>query len=566
MSNVEPPPRGVTGGLHGRGSDLALIRAFLDRAGMRGEALQLFGDPGVGKTVLLEAVADEASAAGTRVLFAAGVEFEAEVSYSALNQTLLPLHRQFARLSATNRGALNVALGFGKGSSPDRLVVSNATLALLRQAGADRPLLVIVDDLQWLDRASAGVLGFVARRLDGSRIGFLVASRSGEESFFERAGLPEHVVQPLDDEAATGLVGARFPTLAPRVRQRVLAEAQGNPLALLELPAALSSPQRRALQALPAVLPLSRRLERLFAARVRELPARTRQLLLLTALDGTGDLRVLQAADARSPGLEDLAAAERAQLVYVDGRTHRLAFRHPLIRSAVVELSTNDERRRAHRALADRLAHQPDRRAWHFAEATVEPDEHVAGLLEQAGHRILARGDAVGAVVALTRASELSPGGADRGRRLAEAAYIGADVTGDLRNASQLLDNARRADPELSGSLQAAVAASYALLNGDGDVDTAHRVLVGAIESQADDANDIAVEEALHALLRVCFFGARAELWEPLHRAIARLAHVSVTLDHGALRQDGHTRPAARADVGHQSGGLTRGRQEVDCH
>jgi DNA-binding CsgD family transcriptional regulator len=524
--------RGVaqTDTLVGRGEEFALVRAFLDRAAIDGDALLVFGEPGVGKTVLLDAVADAAAAAGTRVLRTGGVEFEAGMSFSGLNQALLPLFGEFAALNAAHRDALNVALGFGEGLAPDRLVVSNATLALLRQAAADRPLLVIVDDLPWLDRASAGVLGFVARRLAGSRVGVLTASRSGEESFFDRAGLPEFELQPLDDDAATSLVGARFPALAPGVRERILVEAQGNPLALLELPLALSRAQRAALQALPSALPLGRRLQTLFASRINDLPEPTRQLLLLMALDGTGDIRVLALG---GPQFEDLAAAERAGLASVDEGSHQSAFRHPLTRSAVVALASADERRRAHRVLAELWVDQPERRAWHLAEATVEPDEDVAALLEEAAHRVLARGDAVACVAALMRASELSPHDADRSRRLAEAAYVGADTAGELRSASQLLSEIRRADPELKESLQAAVAASSLLLNADGDVDTAHRLLVGAIESRADstDLSDAVLEEALYTLMVVCLFAGRAEPWQAFDEVIAHVKpHVSASV------------------------------------
>jgi predicted ATPase len=333
----------------GRDAELAAVRLFLARAGTGGDVLLVRGEPGVGKTLLLDAAADMASAADVRVLSAAGVEFEAELSFSGLNQALLPLVGEFAQLTGAHRDALNVALGFGEGAAPDRLVLSNATLSLLRQAATARPLLVILDDLPWLDRASAGVLGFVARRLTGSRVGLLGASRTGEESFFDRSGLRELELRQLDDEAANRLIRARFPELAPDIRKRILIEAHGNPLALLELPTTVSTRRRSGLQALSPVLPLSRRLQALFASRIQQLPARTRQLLLLMALDGTGDVRVLQTAGA--PTFGDLAAAEQARLAYVDEGTHRPAFRHPLIRSTVVELSTGDERRLANRML-----------------------------------------------------------------------------------------------------------------------------------------------------------------------------------------------------------------------
>jgi len=183
---------------------------------------------------------------------------------------------------------LNVALGFGDGGPPSRLVVANAALMLLRQAATARPVLIILDDLPWLDRASAGVLSFVARRLAGIKLGLMGASRTGEMHFFDHAGLPELEVPRLDDVAAGQLLDSRFPELASAVRERILVEAQGNPLALLELPNALTPecvhPRRRCLSALP----LSRRLQVLFGSRITELPPRTRQLLLLMALDGTG--------------------------------------------------------------------------------------------------------------------------------------------------------------------------------------------------------------------------------------------------------------------------------------
>jgi DNA-binding CsgD family transcriptional regulator len=521
----------ATSGLFGRHRELGLIEALIAGTAGGGGALLLFGEPGVGKTVLLDAAVTRAAAAGLRVVRAAGVEFEADLPFSGLHQLLLPLHEEFSQLNPAHRDALNAALGFGEGTAPDRLVICNATLTVLQRSAAARPLLLIVDDLPWLDRASAAVLGFVARRLSGGRVGLLAASRTGQGGFLESAGLPELELQPLDEEAANGLLSARFPALAADVRQRVLAEARGNPLAMLELAPTLSGPGAAGLPGLaagspgwPAVVPMSRRLQAMFASHIGQLSAPSRRLLLLAGLDGTGDLRILRALGEPSDGLRELAAAERAQLIHVDGNTHRLAFRHPLIRSAVVELSTEAERRQAHQQLAGLFAEQPDRRAWHLAAAALEPDEDIATLLEAAAHRKLRRGDAVSAVTALLRAAELSPDGADRSCRLALAAYIGADVTGDLRRAPQLLAAARRADPDLDKSLQAAVTAAFVLINGDGDVDTAHRLVLDALDNpDVPKARRTAVEEALHTLLRVCYFGGRAELWEPFYDALARL-------------------------------------------
>lgn len=540
MSNIDGPEHGEpqveggpTGQLIGREPEMERIRAFLATARTEGAALLVIGEPGVGKTELLNAASEAASAADMRILRAAGVEFEAGTSFSVLNQLLLPLLSELPQLPDVHRDALNVALGFGDGAPPSRLVVSNAALVLLRQTATARPVLVILDDLPWLDRASAGVLSFVARRLPGSQVGLLGASRTGEVDFFDHAGLPELEVPRLDDVTAEQLLASRFPELSPAVRQRILVEAQGNPLALLEFPLALGPGMHASVTALPSALPLTRRLQALFGSRLTELPPRTRRLLLLMALDGTGDVRILEAGAASNADFRDLAAAEQARLAYVDQATQRLAFHHPLMRSTVVDLSQAEERRSAHRVLADVWTDQPDRRAWHLAEATVEPDESVAAQLERSAARILARGDAVGCVKALTRASDLSPRSAERLRRLAAAAYIGTDVTGDLSNAPRVLAELRRGDTEVEGSLQAAVTASAFLLHGDGDVTTAHRLLVGALESRegALDARDPVIAEALHSLMMVCTYGGEEDLWHTFESAMARSTGVPAALD-----------------------------------
>jgi DNA-binding CsgD family transcriptional regulator len=507
--------------LFGRDKELEVLHAFVQQSSSDGDALLLSGAPGVGKTVLLDAVAAHVAGAGVRVLRAAGAEFEADLSFAGLNQVLHPLFDDIEDLSPPQRAALEVALGLGDGTAPDRLIVCNAALSLLLMAGAKEPLLVIVDDVQWLDRATALVLGFIARRLRGTRVGFLAACRSGEESFFERSGLRGHDLEPLDDAASTALLLDRFPALAPRVRERLLAEAQGNPLALLELPAALTGMKSSSRALAFPTLPLTQRLQATFAARIAALPAPSRYLLLLAALDGTGDRAILQAASGE-PDLGSLGAAERARLVRVD-LDGRLTFRHPLTRSAVTELSTSSERREAHRALAPYAA--PERRAWHLAEATVGPDEEVASLLEATAREVLRRGDAVAAIDGLLHAAEMSPAAVDRGRRMAEATYLGANFLGDLGNAPELLDAVREFDPEHGGSLAGAMAAAYHLLNGVGDVDTAHRLLVGAIETYADptDANDEVLIEAIYNLFQICYYGGRAELWGALDRALARL-------------------------------------------
>ena len=211
MSGGGSAQKGAGAPLVGRDRDIEFIRSFVNQAAIGGGALLVSGEIGVGKTVLLEAAASYAAAARMRVLRAAGAEFEASVSFAALHQLLIPVFDELPQLSAVQGRALSVAVGLSDGPPPDQLIVSNAALTLLVRAGAARPSLVIVDDLPWVDRSSAVVLGFVARRLTGSRVGFLAASRSGEESFFEQGDLPGYELQPLDDVAAAALIMDRFP-------------------------------------------------------------------------------------------------------------------------------------------------------------------------------------------------------------------------------------------------------------------------------------------------------------------------------------------------------------------
>ncbi|WP_320779346.1 AAA family ATPase [Streptomyces sp. CRN 30] len=424
MSDPEAAGRPAGTPLVGRDEDLAYIRSFLTDSQVHGAALLLRGEAGVGKTAVLDAVAQGAARHGVQVLRANGVQFEADISYAGLNQLLVPLFDDFDVLDTVHRDALRVAVGIGSGPVPDRLLTSTAAL-LLRTLAARTPLLIVVDDLPWLDRATNAVLGFVARRLVGSRIGFLAASREGIDGFFESSGLTEHRLGPLTDASSAELLVLAHPDVSPAVRRRIASEARGNPLALVELPRALTAEQRTTLAAVPSVLPLSERLQALFAARVAALDGRCRDLLLIAALDGTDDLATIEAAGADRAVVDDLAPAEQDRLIVISADNRRLSFRHPLIGSAVVEQATAADRRRAHQALAEALEDQPERRAWHLGEAAAGPDETVAALLEEAARRRLRRGDALGAVAALTRAAGLSPAPADESRRLAEAAGRG---------------------------------------------------------------------------------------------------------------------------------------------
>ncbi len=463
------------GTIIGREPELALLRAFVDgvRTGDDGgnRALVLTGEIGIGKSALLDRAAEIATGEGFLVLRAAGVEFEAEVGFAGLNQLFLPVVDALAELEPTHRDALTVSLGFGAGPPVDRLLVSTAALTLLDRLAASTPVLLVVDDLPWIDRASAGVLAFVARRLQGARGGLLAARRSTGGTVPEAAGSAEHEVPPLPDAHAADLLRSRHPGLAPRVAERVLAAAQGVPLALLELPDALTGPQRTGAEALPPVLPLSSQLRAMFATRVESLPSTARRLLLLLALDGSGDLAVLRGAWGDDGWLDALAPAEQAGLVGLDESGQRVALRHPLLGSAVMALATTGERRQAHAALAAVLVDHPDRRAWH----------------------------------------------------LAEAAYIAAEVAGEVQSVPELLQKARSADPYGGRTLPAAVAGAHHLLNVDGDVTTAHRMLVRALDDALldDDATDF--DDALHTLMVLCHFSGRHEFWGPFDAAVDRL-------------------------------------------
>ncbi|MFD0580133.1 AAA family ATPase [Dactylosporangium darangshiense] len=512
----------------GRTAELELIDSLLDGHGRVGPGLLLRGDPGVGKTALLDAAAARAAAVGMQVLRASGVEFEAEISFSALHQLLYPLRERAVRLAGHHRDALNRVFDLAPGPSPDPLFIT-AVLALLDEVAAERPLLLIVDDVPWIDRASATVLAFAARRVGAEPVVFLAAARTGAGGFFDQVQLPEREIGPLAEESAAILLDIRYPDLAPTVRQRLLDEAAGSPLALRELPGSLTDRQRCALDSLPAFLPLNRRLEAAFAAGMHALPAATRQLLLLAALEADASLATIRTAAQGRADIDDLAPAQRANLIRTDAHEGHLAFRHPLIRSAIVQTSSASERRAAHQALAATLVGDPGRRAWHLAEAAVGPDETVARALEEAALSASRCGGASAAVTALVRAGELSPQPADRSRRLVEAAFI-ASRTGPMDRATRLLADARQAQVAPAGSIIDGITAVY-LAHGEGDVDAAHHLLARALDDSADtdQTNSDWDTDALYALVLVCIYGDRPESWELLGSALARLDPEGVT-------------------------------------
>ena len=380
----------------------------------------LRGEAGVGKTALLEYLVDEAS--GCRIVRAAGAEAEMELAYAGLQQLCAPLLDHLDALPGPQREALSTAFGLSAGDPPDRFFVGLAVLSLCAEAARDRPLLCVVDDAQWLDRASAQALAFVARRLQAESVAVVLAIREiGDES--ELPGLPDMTVRGLTDADARALLeSATHVHLDERVRSRIVAETRGNPLALLELPRAMTPADLAGGYGMPEAMPMASRIEQGFRQRLESLPPETRRLLLTAAAEPVGDATLVwRAAERLGIGVEAAAPASAAELLEIDARVR---FRHPLVRSAAYRASTPPERQEVHRALADATDpdRDPDRRAWHRALATDRPDEDVAAELERSASRAAARGGIAAAAAFLQRAAELTPDPAARGGRALAAA------------------------------------------------------------------------------------------------------------------------------------------------
>ena len=435
--------------LAGREAQCALIERLLAeaRAG-RSNVLIIKGAPGIGKTALLRHAVT--AAAAMRVLSVSGVESESELAFSGLADLVRPLAAELRRLPQAAAVALAGALSFGPAGNADRFSVYIATLNLLSAAAGTKPVLVVADDLQWLDAASQEALIAVARRLDAEGIVMLLAMRDAGEPVTAAWSLPELELEGLDQKAAGTLLGqaTKGRTVAPHVQEQLLALAEGNPLALLEMPAALSDDELAGTEPLTEPLPVGPGLERMFGRKVDALPEGQRRCLLVAAANDQSDPATVTSALRRlGLNLEDLEAAETAGMIELNGLLVR--FRHPLLRAVIYHGAAPARRRAAHRALAAVLlaAGLAERAAWHLAAAAVAPDEAVAALLDQAAAAAQRRGGQIVAARALERAASLTPtpdgpapggpapGGLasdNRARRLlaaAGAAYAGGRLT-----------------------------------------------------------------------------------------------------------------------------------------
>jgi DNA-binding CsgD family transcriptional regulator len=398
------PGRSAAPGLVGRARESGLLDGLLQQAGGQSRVLVLRGEPGIGKTALIEHAI--ASASGFQVARATGVESEMELPFAGLHQLCAPMLDRLALVPGPQREALSTAFGVVAGPPPDRFLIGLASLSLLTEAAENAPLLCVVDDAQWLDRASAQAMAFIARRLLADRVCLLFGTRDPLE---ELKGLPELVVEGLSNAAAGELLAAvvRGP-LDNRVFERIVAETHGNPLALLEWPRWVSAAALGGGFGLPTVVPMSGQIEESFRRRLVDLPPPTRRFLTLAAAEPTGDAALIwRAADRVGVVGQDVAPAIEAGLVEMGSRVR---FRHPSVRSAAYAAATIGQRQDAHAALADATdpAADPDRRAWHRALATAGQNDEVAEELERSAGRAQGRGGVAAAAAFLERSAALT--------------------------------------------------------------------------------------------------------------------------------------------------------------
>ncbi|XTP33651.1 AAA family ATPase [Mycobacterium sp. TJFP1] len=491
------------GTLVGRRAEQQKLAGLVDRVRGGGSGvLVLVGEAGIGKTALLLDVHDHAS--DLRVIALSGAESEMELAYAGVQQLCAPLVDSIDRLPDPQQNALQVALGLRDGAAPDRLLVSLAVLSLLAGAGAERPTICLIDDAQWVDRASLQALAFAGRRLSADPVAMIFAAR-GSQADQELAALPEMHLDGLADADARALLSAVMPArLDDIVRDNILAEANGNPLALLELNRALPGAQLAGGYGLAGAKPLATRIEQTYGRRLRELPSQTRMLLLLAAAEPTGEPSWLWAAAARlGIGADAGVPAEQSGLVSVGTR---LRFRHPLVRSAIYRDATPSERRQAHTALAEVISGPvaDEHRAWHHAHASDAPNEAVAVELVQSAERARRRGGSAAAAAFLAYAVELTPDPVRRAERALAAALSKLDA-GDPEAAARLLEAVAGADDELLSARADLVRAKIAFATNRGS--DAPPLLLAAAERLRDLDPALARETYLEALMAAAVVG-----------------------------------------------------------
>jgi len=495
-----------------------MLDQFVARIPERGGALVLRGDPGIGKTALLAVASAAASSKGISVLRTAGAQSEIGLAFAGLHHLLRPLVTRLDRLPGPQRDALSAAFGTIDVPAPDPFMIALAALNLLADAAERAPLLLVVDEAHWLDPPTAGTLAFIARRVDAEPVAVLFAVRDGAGSVLDGAGLPELRLGGLDGEAASDLVDASAADLTPGLRRRVLQIAAGNPLALLELPAALRLDDALIDGLSPGTAPLTSRLERTFAAQMSGLPVQTRDLLLCAAADEGASAAELLAAASLLGGAEvrlhAAAPAEGAGLASItDGS---VVFRHPLVRSAIYQSASAGRRRQVHAALAAVLTGDPDRRLWHVAASTAGPDETIAREVELLSVRLARRGAIGVAVAAARRAAVLSADSARRCSRLLRAAELAFEA-GEPDLPQRLVREAGQLNPDGEQRARLTWLRSTFADTVPGD-QSQMRSLVDAAELAADAGNS---DLALHLLFGAALRCWRSDLGEPARDRVA---------------------------------------------
>jgi DNA-binding CsgD family transcriptional regulator len=513
------PVQGSTPSLLGRpGEQETLRRLVANVRGGQSAVLVLRGEAGIGKTELLRYLIRAAT--GFTVARAVGVESEMELAFAGLHQLCAPILARLGSLAAPQRHALSVAFGLTTGDNPDRFLVALAALSLMAETSEKRPLLCVVDDAQWLDRASAQVLGFVGRRLLAESVALVFAVRQPDA---ELAGLPELEVAGLRDDHARALLATVIPgRLDEGVSARIIEETRGNPLALLELYRHLGPAELAGGFALPDTGDLPRRIEDQYIERLGEFPPGTQRMILLAAADPVGDTAlVFRAARLLGLGPDAVNPAVAAGLLSVGAHVR---FRHPLVRSAVYRAATARDRRAAHDALAAATdpATDPDRRAWHRAHATVGPDETVAGELIGSAGRALRRGGVAAAAAFWERAVVLTPDPGERAARALEAAGTKYQA-GDFEAAQALLAAAEVGPlSELNHALVQRMRAqvAFALRRGS----DAPPLLLRAAQRLAELDAGLARQTYLEALVAAVYVGRLAYRQDVLKIARAAAA------------------------------------------
>ena len=520
------------------GRDLELKRLFgiVDQIGTRGGALVVRGEAGIGKSALLEAVVERAHEQGTTVVTTTGTQSEARLAFGGLHQLLLPFLDRVDHRPDPQRKALNVAFGVSEGDTPDVFLIGLATLGVVTDLEAQTPLLLVVEDAHWLDRSSAEVLAFVARRLEMEPVILLFAVRDGLPTDVSEAGLPDLVLTGLDDGASRTLLELHGARLPEELKARILAEADGNPLALIELPSAVVNLD---LTRAGEPLPMTARLEATFATRLTTLDPDVRALLLLAALhDGelTDLSRAAESLLGGAIGVDDWMMALASGLGTLD--EGRFRFRHPLMRSAVHQAATSEQRRLAHAALARTLSGDPDLAVWHQAAAAQGPDEEVASALEATADRARFRGGLDVALAALERAAGLTADPRLRALRLARA--------GDL---AYQLGRSEEAVRLLRAALQLGRLPAHESVRASFDIETLTRAWSDAstIRRFARVAEDLAERgDAKRALEALGAVSVRS-YWDQLDDRTRQ--HVSAIVDQLAVPGDDPQRLAALAFI-----------------